>query len=41
MNTYQCWTTVLIAALLLPNVAVRADPAAESLKKGKAFQAKR
>jgi hypothetical protein len=37
MNTFKCWASVLIAILMLPNVAVSADAAKEAYEKGKAF----
>ena len=36
MNRCKCWAAVLIAVLLLPNVAACADPAKEAFEKGKA-----
>jgi hypothetical protein len=41
MNTCKCWTVVLIAVLLLPNVAASADAAKKAYEKGKACFAKR
>src|SRR5580658_9672784 len=35
MNTFKCWAAVLIAVLLLPNVAASADAAKEAYEKGK------
>ena len=35
MNTFKCWVAVLIAVLLLPNVAASADAAKEAYEKGK------
>ena len=37
MNTCKCWTTLLIAIVLLPNVAESADAAKEAYEKGKTF----
>ena len=36
MNTFKCWTAVLVAILLLPSVAASADAATEAYEKGKA-----
>ena len=36
MNTCKSWTAVLIAILLLPNVAASADAAKEAYENGKA-----
>jgi tetratricopeptide (TPR) repeat protein len=36
MNSCKCWAVVLIAALLLPNVAASSDAAQEAYEKGKA-----
>jgi len=36
MNKLKCWAAVLIAALLLPNVAASADAAKDAYEKGKA-----
>ena len=35
MNRCKCWATVVIAVLLLPNVAASADAAKEAYEKGK------
>jgi tetratricopeptide (TPR) repeat protein len=35
MTKCKCWVAVLIAVLLLPNVAASADPAKEAFEKGK------
>ena len=34
MNTFKFWAVVLIAVLLLPNVAVSADAAKEAYENG-------
>ena len=36
MNTGKCWTAVLIAVFLLPNVAASADSATDAFERGKA-----
>ena len=37
MMTIKCWTVVLIAVLLLPNLAASADGAKQAYEKGKRY----